>query len=1071
MDPERWRNVSTILAAVSALSKDERAAFLEEACGGDEALRREVESRLATADPTIQIVDTPAGEASVDDVSTRTMATLSRSDLDLPSLAPGQLFGPYRVERLLGRGGMGEVYVAEERETGRRVALKVLRRASITTADRARFLREGRLAASVSHPNVVYVFGSADIAGTPVIVMELVPGGTLKDRVLTTGPFKFTEAVDAILEVIAGLEAAGAAGILHRDIKPSNCFTDTDGHVKIGDFGLSISTQARAETTLTAEGLFLGTPAFAAPEQLRGEALDVRSDIYAVGATLFYVLTGQPPIDDTDFVRLIARITQEAPPSPRALRPGLPVGLATVVLRCLAKDPARRFKTYSDLVATLEPFSSVAAKPAPIGLRLTAGVLDVLIVEVINTLAIPSVMRQYFDPIADPFVLDMFGQGLQVLIYVMYFGCLEGIWACSVGKRICGIRVATSGGETLAARTAWKRAFAFASLMMIANLFGTVVFPLLLPASIFRLAIASRLSGLFSLNFTKVYPGVTFGFRVERLFSIPFFLSFTTARRTNSYAALHDLLTKTRVFQNEDRRRSVALITPPLVSVPAGAPRIGPFVLMKDAAISSPPGLAVGYDVNLSRYVWIDRKEMASPPVPTWRRDLRRRGRVRWLAGRRAVHETWDAYEAVPGQSLIHQMEQPWSAVRDWLHDLSVELSTGLDDRSLPDLSLERVWIGATGRVCLLEWLDGTNDNNEDHGYPDHVDAQRFLFRVAGSALEGRSSMIGPHDFPHPTPPLPVGVTAFLQTLAKGGFPDYKAVTIALSSLTSSSTVISHWRRASHLVVCAILTYVIVGLMFVLAAVRPLVASIDVERRSQVSMLLVTLNALRRFDTWEQQSPIPGIVERREALEIYIRSQFVQTFQDALVATDPTARQLQNRALRSRAEDVMRLPPPSVADLARAEGVLSPQLNLWKQGFASEQQLRNGTSLRGLVALGLVIVGCLISPALFKGGGLLHALGIAVVSHEGKRVSRLRAVSRALIAWLPIGVFLMMVSLRLSPDQWWLVSLGVWNFRWIAFSGSALVGLALFIVGGVFATVHPGRGLQDWVTGTWLVPL
>ena len=159
-----------------------------------------------------------------------------------PSLPLGERFGSYRLLRPLGKGGMGEVYEAEHEETRRPVALKVLSRALNDSTDRSRFLREGRLAASVSHPNSVYVYGKEEIEGVPVIAMELVSGGTLKDRVERQGPMRPADAVDAILQVIDGLEAAASKGVLHRDVKPSNCFVDRDGTVKIGDFGLSMST-------------------------------------------------------------------------------------------------------------------------------------------------------------------------------------------------------------------------------------------------------------------------------------------------------------------------------------------------------------------------------------------------------------------------------------------------------------------------------------------------------------------------------------------------------------------------------------------------------------------------------------------------------------------------------------------------------------------------------------------------------------------------------------------------------------------------------------------------------------
>jgi len=261
-----------------------------------------------------------------------------------PHAAPevGQSFGPYRLVRLLGRGGMGAVYEAEHLESGRRVALKVLSHSLDSPEARGRFLREGRLAASVNHPNSVYIYGTEEVEGTPAIAMELVPGETLKDRVRRQGPMPVAEAVDAILQIIEGLEAAQALGVLHRDVKPSNCFVEAGGTVKVGDFGLSISTKAREKTHLTTTGTFLGTPAFSSPEQLKGDELDVRSDIYAVGVTLYYLLTGKTPFRGDNLIRFIATALEQPAASPATFRRDIPKGLCAAVLRCLEKQPARR---------------------------------------------------------------------------------------------------------------------------------------------------------------------------------------------------------------------------------------------------------------------------------------------------------------------------------------------------------------------------------------------------------------------------------------------------------------------------------------------------------------------------------------------------------------------------------------------------------------------------------------------------------------------------------------------------------------------------------------------------------
>ncbi|MFA9452915.1 MAG: serine/threonine-protein kinase, partial [Candidatus Aminicenantaceae bacterium] len=185
-------------------------------------------------------------------------------------------FGGYNLLGLLGRGGMGTVYEAEQRATGRRVALKMLGQQLDSPEMRQRFLREGRLAAGVSHPNSLYIFGSEEIEGVPVITMEVAGSGTLKDKLKKRGPLPITEAVDAILDVIAGLEAAVAAGVLHRDIKPSNIRVLQDGTVKIMDFGIAKSVLTSSKLTQT--GIALGTAGYLAPEQIQGRQVDARTD-------------------------------------------------------------------------------------------------------------------------------------------------------------------------------------------------------------------------------------------------------------------------------------------------------------------------------------------------------------------------------------------------------------------------------------------------------------------------------------------------------------------------------------------------------------------------------------------------------------------------------------------------------------------------------------------------------------------------------------------------------------------------------------------------------------------------
>jgi serine/threonine protein kinase len=286
-----------------------------------------------------------------------------------PSKFPCEL-GGYRLLGKLGEGGMGTVYEAEELSTGRRLALKMLGRKLDNPEMRQRFLREGRLAASVSHPNSLYVFGTEEIEGNPVITMELAAGGTLSDRLKRQdGPIPVKEAVDMIFDVISGLEAALAGGVLHRDVKPSNCFVDPDGTVKVGDFGLSVSTTGQVDSLMTATGVIMGTPAYAPPEQLRGKELDHRADIYSVGATLFTLLTRKPPIEGNNAVEVVAAALEEKPKLASELRKDVPRGLAQAIARCLAKKPDQRFADYAALRNALLPFSSAQPEPAPVPRR------------------------------------------------------------------------------------------------------------------------------------------------------------------------------------------------------------------------------------------------------------------------------------------------------------------------------------------------------------------------------------------------------------------------------------------------------------------------------------------------------------------------------------------------------------------------------------------------------------------------------------------------------------------------------------------------------------------------------
>jgi serine/threonine protein kinase len=247
--------------------------------------------------------------------------------------------GRYRLDRPLGGGGMATVYLGHDTGLDREVAVKVLAAELADEADvRARFVREARLAARLSHVNVVAVYDSGEEDGIPFIVMECVPGETLAAR-LTRGTLPADEAVDVGVQACAGLEHAHAAGLVHRDVKPANLLLREDGTVKIADFGIARAAEA---SRVTAAGAILGTAAYLAPEQAAGGEVTPAADVYALGAVLYESLTGRPPHTFTNLAELGRKQAEEAIVPVRELAPETPQAVEAAIMRALARLPEYR---------------------------------------------------------------------------------------------------------------------------------------------------------------------------------------------------------------------------------------------------------------------------------------------------------------------------------------------------------------------------------------------------------------------------------------------------------------------------------------------------------------------------------------------------------------------------------------------------------------------------------------------------------------------------------------------------------------------------------------------------------
>jgi serine/threonine protein kinase len=352
-----WLQIEALLTAALELPPEARPSFLDSACAADPMLRAEV-AALVAASEQAGVVDTP-------------VATLTGLLADLEAiertrqLEPGSRLGPYVIAAHLGAGGMGQVYRARDTRLDRDVAIKIVApHLQRDAASRKRLEREARVIASLSHPNIVAIFDIGDHDGLLYVVTELLTGRTLREMI-ESAPLDEPTVVDVAGQVARGLSAAHARQVVHRDLKPENLFVTQEGVVKILDFGLAKPHQSNAERhtgAITSPLTVLGTIGYMSPEQLTGDDLDPRTDLFSLGAVLYEVATGVPPFSGKTRSEVAAAILSSSPSlSDRADISPL---LRQTISRCLAKTPADRYQSASDLAFTLQLLASNTANPA-----------------------------------------------------------------------------------------------------------------------------------------------------------------------------------------------------------------------------------------------------------------------------------------------------------------------------------------------------------------------------------------------------------------------------------------------------------------------------------------------------------------------------------------------------------------------------------------------------------------------------------------------------------------------------------------------------------------------------------
>jgi len=363
---EQWQKVQCLFHAALEREPGDRQAFLDEACDGNEALRRKVVRLLSAHEQENHFIDSPAYVAAAGML------------IHHHEFKSGETLGHYKIRYVLGEGGMGKVYLAEDTKLKRNVALKVLPDPNGGSEEgRRRLLREAQAAAALDHPNICAIYEVDEARDHSYIAMQYVEGETLEAR-MAKGKLSLDDALNVASQVAGALAKAHAHNIVHRDIKPSNIMLASCGQVKVLDFGLAKtaaaalieSNAAETKEILTTPGMILGTVPYMSPEQLRGETVDMRSDIFSFGVVLYEMLSGRSAFGRNTDAETIGAILHEQPPELSSIDPNMPHVLADVVGKCLAKNVKQRYQTVQQVehdlnAARTAEFAAVRIPAAP----------------------------------------------------------------------------------------------------------------------------------------------------------------------------------------------------------------------------------------------------------------------------------------------------------------------------------------------------------------------------------------------------------------------------------------------------------------------------------------------------------------------------------------------------------------------------------------------------------------------------------------------------------------------------------------------------------------------------------
>lgn len=954
---------------------------------------------------------------------------IPRGDATLPRETGG-----FRLLRTLGRGGMGVVYEAEELASGRRVALKVLvPELSISEEAFERFRREARIAASISDSSCVFVFGAHQIEGAPAIAMELCAGETLEHRLAKREPIPIEDALRWTIEILDGLEAAHRAGVVHRDVKPSNCFITAEGRIKVGDFGLARSLDR--DVQLTRSGVFLGSPLYASPEQVRGRQVDLRSDLYSVGATLYALLTARSPYLGENLGEVLARILSESPEPPSKLRKDIPRGLDKLILRAMSREAAQRFQTHAEMREALRAFLEKSSAPAGRLRRLFAFGADAYLLSLLQ-MPLIALWKQYDPSAIRPFPDQPwrpYSDGLMLAIAavnIAYFALAEGFFSRTIGKWITGQRVVLVGSSPHGVLLRMLRALVWSTPGMVLMLVS------------------------FQIGDSPNAVGI--GLAIGLVSLVGNLAMLSTMRRRNGWRGVHEFVSRTRVVAEPlPFAQLVRHKTPPATQLERSDQipvQLGTYATVGRVGKTTSGEIFEASDSGLDRRVWIHRRDPGAVPLASERRSLESAIRLRWLDGFEEHGRRHEVFEAPGGARLLDCSASEGRLAWPTAHGMLSALATEVDRDPPLCISLEQLWIDRAWSLRILDEPLGENVS------PQRAPLELLALAANTSLGTSRGSGI---DLP---PDLPLHAERTARRLLGLEAP-FASVAEARSALAESANrpqgLTAKIRGLQLLLGSGIwIFFAAISLFSTRLLVLPQAREL---RKSEV--VLKELVAGRRMSAADlQKESAAPTGDEIDAQGLRARSILVAALQGRLSASGPgftfqmSGLSEEELALVARTKEQYGNPTSAEIDAARATvDAERPQGEDFEYGpeiQKFEQMQFVVPFVFSLMWAAMAILGALI----LRSGFSLRLMSLAVRDARGRRAGRLRCAWRSLLSALPF------LAIYFAPFA--LTFTGHGTSAAIALV-AAVVAHALLVAASLRT---PARGWQDRLARTRLVP-